>query len=108
MTASPTSTSTALEGDRLFHNEGNFKFRDVTARERHPQRRVRYIRAWFDYDRDGSSISSSPITCQWTPAGDLWCSLDAVSKSYCTPESYKGQSSRLFHNLGNAGSKTSP
>jgi enediyne biosynthesis protein E4 len=37
---------------------------------------------------------------QWTAAGDLWCSLDGTTKSYCTPESYKGNSVRLFHNLG--------
>jgi hypothetical protein len=30
----------------------------------------------------------------------LWCSLDGATKSYCTPESYKGASSRLYHNLG--------
>ena len=38
---------------------------------------------------------------EWTPQGDLWCSLDGATKSYCTPESYKGTRSRLFHNLGN-------
>jgi len=27
--------------------------------------------------------------------------LDGKHKSYCTPEAYKGQSARLFHNLGN-------
>ena len=37
---------------------------------------------------------------QWTPQGDLWCSLDGATKSYCTPESYKGTSSKLYHNLG--------
>src|SRR5581483_10631649 len=37
---------------------------------------------------------------EWTPKGDLWCSLDGATKSYCTPESYKGTRSRLFHNLG--------
>ena len=42
--------------------------------------------------------------------GDLWCSLDGVSKSYCTPESYKGTASKLYRNLGkgrfeDAGSK---
>jgi hypothetical protein len=31
----------------------------------------------------------------------LWCSLDGATKSYCTPESYKGTRSRLYHNLGN-------
>src|SRR5207245_6369508 len=32
---------------------------------------------------------------------DLWRELDGASESYCTPESYKGTSSTLFHNLGN-------
>src|SRR5262249_52988913 len=36
----------------------------------------------------------------WTEKGDLYCSLDGYNKSYCTPESYKGASCRLFHNLG--------
>ena len=30
----------------------------------------------------------------------IWCSLDGSVKSYCTPESYKGTSSKLYHNLG--------
>jgi hypothetical protein len=38
---------------------------------------------------------------QWTAKGDLWCSLDGATKSYCTPESYKGTSCKLYHNLGN-------
>ena len=38
---------------------------------------------------------------RWTPQTDLRCSLDGATKSYCTPESYKGTSSKLFRNLGN-------
>jgi hypothetical protein len=38
---------------------------------------------------------------QWSLAGDLYCTLDGAHKSYCTPESYKGSSARLWHNLGN-------
>jgi hypothetical protein len=37
---------------------------------------------------------------QWSEKNDLWCSLDGATKSYCTPESYKGTPPRLFHNLG--------
>src|SRR4030095_1650385 len=37
---------------------------------------------------------------QWTAATDVYCSLDGTNKSYCTPESYKGTASKLFHNLG--------
>jgi len=29
------------------------------------------------------------------------CTLDGLHKSYCTPESYRGASLRLWHNLGN-------
>jgi hypothetical protein len=38
---------------------------------------------------------------QWSEKGDLFCTLDGTHKSYCTPESYKGTSVRLWHNLGN-------
>ena len=36
----------------------------------------------------------------WSIEKDLFCTLDGKSKSYCTPESYKGQSGTLFHNRG--------
>src|SRR5207245_8854709 len=34
---------------------------------------------------------------------DLYCTMDGKSKSYCTPESYKGTSVRLWHNNGKDG-----
>ena len=37
---------------------------------------------------------------QWSIEGDLYCTLDGKSKSYCTPESYKGTAIRLWHNRG--------
>ena len=36
----------------------------------------------------------------WSPKQDLFCTLDGTHKSYCTPESYKGQSPTLFRNRG--------
>jgi hypothetical protein len=35
---------------------------------------------------------------QWSLDKDLFCTLDGKSKSYCTPESYKGESPLLYHN----------
>jgi hypothetical protein len=92
---------TALDGDHLFHNEGNGKFKDVTAASGIRNANFGTGAAWFDYDRDGKADLFVANYIQWTPKTDLWCSLDGVSKSYCTPESSKGAPSKLYHNLGN-------
>lgn len=92
---------TALEGDRLFHNEGNGKFRDVTAASGIRNAGFPASAVFFDYDRDGKVDLFVANYVQWTAKGDLWCSLDGSTKSYCTPESYKGLPSKLYHNLGN-------
>jgi hypothetical protein len=91
---------TALEGDRLFHNEGNFKFRDVTKASGIVNAHFGTSAAWLDYDRDGKLDVFVANYVQWTAAADVYCSLDGTNKSYCTPESYKGTPSKLFHNLG--------
>src|SRR5437868_12510316 len=91
---------TALEGDRLFHNDGNGKFRDVTKSAGIQNASFGTSAAWLDYDRDGKLDLFVANYVQWKPENDLWCSLDGSTKSYCTPESYKGTRSKLFHNLG--------
>jgi enediyne biosynthesis protein E4 len=91
---------TALEGDHLFHNEGHGKFRDVTASSGIHNAAFGTSAAWLDYDRDGKLDLFVANYVQWTPQGDLWCSLDGATKSYCTPVSYKGASCKLYHNLG--------
>src|ERR1700684_1247095 len=92
---------TALDGDHLFHNEGDGKFRDVTQSAGIRNVNFGTSAAWLDYDRDGKVDLFVANYVQWTQKGDLFCSLDGAIKSYCTPESYKGTRSRLFHNLGN-------
>ena len=91
---------TALEGDRLFHNEGGGKFRDVTKASGINNANFATSAAWLDYDRDGRLDLFVANYVQWSAKGDLWCSLDGATKSYCTPESYRGTSSKLYHNLG--------
>src|SRR6185436_5623285 len=91
---------TALEGDRLFHNEGGGKFRDVTAGSGIRNANFGTSAAWLDYDRDGKLDLFVANYVQWSRDKDLWCSLDGATKSYCTPESYKGNPSKLFRNLG--------
>ena len=91
---------TALEGDRLFHNEGAGKFRDVTKDSGIVNSSFSTSAAFLDYDRDGKVDLVIANYVQWTAKGDLWCSMDGATKSYCTPESYKGNSSKLYRNLG--------
>ncbi len=91
---------TALDGDHLFQNEGQGKFRDVSKASGISNMSFGSSAAWLDYDRDGKADLFVANYVQWTAQGDLRCSLDGVTKSYCTPESYKGNSVRLFHNLG--------
>ena len=91
---------TALDGDRLFHNEGGGKFRDVTKSAGIQNAVFGTSAAWLDYDRDGKLDLFVANYVQWNPKGDLWCSLDGANKSYCTPESYKGASAKLYRNLG--------
>ncbi len=91
---------TALEGDRLFHNDGGGKFRDVTKAAGIVNASFGTSAAWFDYDKDGHADLLVANYVHWTAKGDLWCSLDGQTKSYCTPESYRGNSSKLYRNLG--------
>ncbi len=44
---------TALDGDRLFHNEGNGKFNDVTKAAGINNASFGTSAAWLDYDKDG-------------------------------------------------------
>jgi hypothetical protein len=91
---------TYLGGDRLFHNEGTGKFRDVTAVSGIRNADFGTSAAWLDYDKDGRLDLFVANYVRWTAKGDRWCLLDGATKSYCTPEAYKGTASRLFRNLG--------
>jgi hypothetical protein len=93
---------TAYGQNRLFHNNGNGTFTDVTTTAGlQGPREFSSSAAWVDYDKDGHLDLVVGNYVQWTPDGDLYCTLDGKSKSYCTPESYKGTSVRLWRNNGN-------
>jgi len=92
---------TALGQSHLFHNNGNGTFTDVTkSAGLWGPSEFSTSAAWVDYDRDGKLDLVVANYVQWSEQGDLYCTLDGAHKSYCTPESYKGTSVRLWHNLG--------
>jgi enediyne biosynthesis protein E4 len=92
---------TAYGQNHLFRNNGNGTFTDVTRKAGlwGPQE-FSTSAAWVDYDRDGYLDLVVANYVQWSPETDLYCTLDGRTKSYCTPESYKGASLRLWHNRG--------
>ena len=86
----------------LFHNNGNGTFTDVTLKTGlMGPKEFSTSAAWVDYDKDGHLDLVVGNYVQWTAETDLYCTLDGKSKSYCTPESYKGTAVRLWHNRGN-------
>jgi len=93
---------TALGQSHLFRNNGSGTFTDVTKTAgMWGPNEFSTSAAWVDYDRDGKLDLVVANYVQWSLQGDLFCTLDGNRKSYCTPESYKGSSARLWHNLGN-------
>ena len=92
---------TAVGQNHLFHNNGNGTFTDVTKKAGlWGPNEFSASAAWVDYDKDGWLDLVVANYVQWSAEGDLYCTLDGKSKSYCTPESYKGLPVRLWHNRG--------
>jgi enediyne biosynthesis protein E4 len=91
---------TALGSNHLFKNQGNGRFVDVTEKSGIADPGFSTSAMWFDYDRDGKLDLFVAHYVDWSAEKDLFCTLDGKSKSYCTPESYKGQSSSLYRNKG--------
>jgi hypothetical protein len=93
---------TALGTNVLFRNLGNGKFADVTARAGVGGLSTDFSTsaAWLDYDKDGKLDLFVCNYVDWSIEKDIHCALDGTNKSYCTPESYKGQPARLYRNVG--------
>jgi hypothetical protein len=91
---------TALGSNHLFRNLGNGKFADVTAKAGVADPGFSASAAWVDYDNDGKLDLFVAHYVDWSIETDQYCTLDNKNKTYCTPQTYKGQSSTLFHNKG--------
>jgi hypothetical protein len=92
---------TALGGNRLFRGLGAAKFADVTRAAGVGDGGFSTSALWFDYDNDGRLDLFVAHYVDWSIEKDLFCTLDGKSKSYCTPESYKGHGPALYHNRAN-------
>ncbi len=91
---------TGLDGNLLFHNRGS-RFQEVSKRAGVAAGSGwGTSSAWLDYDGDGLLDLYVGRYVDWSPAKDLFCTLDGKTKAYCTPERYPGRSSHLYRNLG--------
>jgi enediyne biosynthesis protein E4 len=91
---------TTVGSNYLYRNLGNGKFADVTAKAGVADPGFGASAMWFDYDNDGKLDLFVAHYIDWSIEKDQYCTLDNKNKSYCTPQTYKGESSTLFHNKG--------
>jgi len=92
---------TALGPSRLYRNRGDGTFEEVGLASGVAHDGFGSSAAFLDYDRDGDLDLVAGYYVVWSVATDLTCTIDGTSKSYCTPESYRGDGPRLFRNEGN-------
>ena len=93
---------TVLGPNRLFRGAGDGTFTDVTGTAGVGDPGFSTAAIWFDYDKDGHLDLFVGNYVHWSPETDLFCSLTGDTKSYCTPESYQGQSGTLYRNRGDS------
>jgi len=90
---------TTVDGGRLFHNEGQSGFADVTARAGIRNTEFAVSAAWLDYDRDGLADLFIGNYVRWSPDVEVRCGLKG-DRGYCGPDAYKPLAPRLYRNAG--------
>jgi len=84
----------------LYHNNGNRTFSDVTAKANVADEGAWSTSAgWFDYDKDGWLDLVVTNYLDWSPKNNIYCGEKKPGyRSYCNPNTYKGQKTKLYHN----------
>jgi hypothetical protein len=87
----------------LYHNNGNGTFSDVTQIAGLADEGAWSTSAgWFDFDRDGYLDLVVTNYLDWGPKNNIWCGEKAPGyRSYCNPNNYKGQKTKLYRNNHN-------
>jgi hypothetical protein len=86
----------------LYHNNGNGTFTDVTAKAGVGDDGAWATAAgWFDYDRDGKLDLLVTNYVQFDEDHPVSCGENKPGyRAYCHPDSFPGNSPRLYHNNG--------
>jgi len=95
---------TAVGGGRLWHNEGQGKFRDVTSDAGVGGAADDWSTsaAWIDYDRDGKLDLFVCQYVRWSAEIDRAASFELpnIGRAYGPPRNFVGTFPRLYHNEG--------
>jgi hypothetical protein len=91
---------TSFGTSQLFHNNGDGTFTDVTKRSGTAVAGWSVSAAFFDYDRDGFPDLFVGTYLQYSLDHNTACFSPSGAVDYCTPNTYRPQPSRLFHNNG--------
>jgi len=91
---------TGFGGNRLYRNQGDGTFRDVTALSPSIQLPGRWSTSasFFDYDNDGWQDLVILNYLDYQFAGNKRCTAPTGELDYCTPRAYRAATSHLFHN----------
>lgn len=96
---------TGVGGNRLFHNEGNGKFKDATtaAGVAGATNDWSTCAAWIDYDNDGKLDLFVGHYVRWSREIDfeVGYKLVGIGRAYGQPMNFEGTFPSLFHNDGN-------
>jgi hypothetical protein len=96
----PDILVTQYTGVKLFLNNGDGAFTDVTEEAGLSNPAWGVSAAFFDYDRDGWL---DLILVNYVDYDPTWaCPSPSGAPEYCGPRTFPGQVSKLFHNLGTA------
>jgi enediyne biosynthesis protein E4 len=84
----------------LYHNNRNGTFTDVTAKAGvADEGQWSTSAAWFDFDRDGWLDLVVLNYLDWKPENNIYCGERMPGyRSYCSPNDYRGERIRLYHN----------
>ena len=92
---------TQLGSNRLYHNQGNGTFADVTQRAGVAVNSWSTSAAFVDYDGDGYLDLLVANYVRWSPASEQECVSTGGRRDYCGPTSYNAPlPPSLFHNRG--------
>ena len=96
---------TAVGGNRLFHNEGHGKFKEVTLKAcvAGSTNDWSTCAAWIDYDNDGRLDLYVGNYVTWSREIDaqVGYKIDGKTRAYGQPMNFAGAFPRLYHNDGN-------